>query len=127
MKYLFVPIFLLIFLSGCVYTPESDTIIELSKVEVREYEGERLSSIIDLKPTAIKGTQYINVDDPEGVQFFSYIFQESRGGMRRLPIQIPGKTIQEAFSNFHETMKRAMVKLEILNNAEAAKNSPIIH
>ena len=42
-------------LSGCLQGP-----IELDGVEVREYEGEDLSSIQDFRENSIKGPQYVN-------------------------------------------------------------------
>jgi DMSO/TMAO reductase YedYZ molybdopterin-dependent catalytic subunit len=41
---------------------DSNTITELESVEVREYEGEKLSSINDFRENSIRGPQYI---DPE--------------------------------------------------------------
>ncbi|MBW3016792.1 molybdopterin-dependent oxidoreductase [Candidatus Woesearchaeota archaeon] len=52
-------IFILIFLAACT----SENIKELQKVEVREYEGERLSSIADFRENSIKGPQYIDIAD----------------------------------------------------------------
>jgi len=42
-------------LSGCLQQP-----IELDGVEVREYQGERLSSIQEFRENSIKGPQYVN-------------------------------------------------------------------
>ncbi|MBN1431805.1 MAG: molybdopterin-dependent oxidoreductase [Methanomicrobiaceae archaeon] len=36
---------------------------ELAPVEIKEYEGERLSSIVDFRENSIKGPQYISPDD----------------------------------------------------------------
>ncbi len=47
---------LLVIASGCI-SPE---VAELSAVEVREYEGEHLSSITEFRENSIKGPQYID-------------------------------------------------------------------
>ena len=57
-KILFLTLVLLI-LSACV--PQE--IKELSKVEVKEYEGKRLDSISDFRENSIKGIQYINISE----------------------------------------------------------------
>ncbi|QRN86404.1 molybdopterin-dependent oxidoreductase [Clostridia bacterium] len=43
-------------------TPEGPTINELAEVEVREYEGEDLSSILDFRENSIKGPQDVDID-----------------------------------------------------------------
>lgn len=58
MKYLIVFLFAgLIILSGC------KEVKELKAVEIRDYEGEDLSSITDVKDVSIKGPQYINISN----------------------------------------------------------------
>ncbi|MFA6088423.1 MAG: molybdopterin-dependent oxidoreductase [Candidatus Woesearchaeota archaeon] len=52
-----VVIFATLFLAGCV----SQEIKSLQSVEVREYKGEKLSSIGDFRENSIKGPQYVNV------------------------------------------------------------------
>jgi len=47
---------------GCA-APVDDGAIDLGEVEIREYEGEPLSSINDFRENSIKGPQYINIDD----------------------------------------------------------------
>jgi len=49
-------------LSGCLQ-PVSQEIKELASVEVRDYEGENLSSITDFRENSIKGVQYVDIDD----------------------------------------------------------------
>ncbi len=50
-----------IIMSGCT----SEEIKTLQKVEIREYEGERLSSIADFRENSINGPQYVDIDDYE--------------------------------------------------------------
>jgi DMSO/TMAO reductase YedYZ molybdopterin-dependent catalytic subunit len=50
-----------IVMSGCT----SEEIKTLQKVEIREYEGERLSSIADFRENSINGPQYVDIDDYE--------------------------------------------------------------
>jgi DMSO/TMAO reductase YedYZ molybdopterin-dependent catalytic subunit len=62
----------LVFLSGCVEqlpqmptereTPQK-TIKELESVEIREYEGEKLDSMQDVRDVSIKGPQYIDINE----------------------------------------------------------------
>ena len=58
--YLIITIFLIIilFLSGCL-----DNRIVLDTVEIREYQGEKLSSINDFRENSIKGPQYIDKEN----------------------------------------------------------------
>ena len=42
---------------------ENNTVAQLKPVEIREYQGERLSSLNDFNENAIKGTQRIVLDD----------------------------------------------------------------
>ncbi|NQV00309.1 MAG: molybdopterin-dependent oxidoreductase [Parcubacteria group bacterium] len=42
---------------------DSNTIKQLAKSEVTEYQGEKLDSIVDMQNTGIKGTQNINAED----------------------------------------------------------------
>ena len=44
-------------LTGC------DSTIELSGTEIREYQGENLSSIQDFRENSIKGPQYVDIDN----------------------------------------------------------------
>ncbi len=37
--------------------------LELEKVEIREYEGEKLSSVNDFRENSIKGPQYVDIED----------------------------------------------------------------
>jgi DMSO/TMAO reductase YedYZ molybdopterin-dependent catalytic subunit len=50
---------LLVFISGC--QQQSREITNLSTVEVRNYEGKDLSSILDFRENSIKGPQHVNV------------------------------------------------------------------
>jgi len=85
MKY-FVFLILLLFLSGCVFQEkevmhenktqevgneslpkpiEKQTqpdVYDLRKVEIREYEGNKLDSIVDVRDLSIKGPQYVDID-----------------------------------------------------------------
>ncbi len=45
-------------ISGCA----GSTIKQLSSVEVKEYEGEKLGSIDDFRENSIKGPQYVDID-----------------------------------------------------------------
>ena len=53
-------------LAGCVLNPEllpdrdNENVTALTSVEIREYQGERLSSITDFRENSIEGPQYIN-------------------------------------------------------------------
>lgn len=52
------------FLTGIIYLrPDKDEIKELDGVEVREYEGQNLSSVNDFRENSIKGPQYVNIED----------------------------------------------------------------
>jgi len=59
MRKIFLLLVLLVISSGCV-GPE---VTELMGVEVRDYEGERLSSVADFRENSIKGPQHINITD----------------------------------------------------------------
>jgi len=48
-----------------VFGPESSNVEELKGVEVREYEGENLSSINDFRENSIKGPQYVDIEKYE--------------------------------------------------------------
>lgn len=52
----------LVFSSGCVQEQRSD-LKELKSVEVREYEGEKLSSITDFRENSIKGPQNVDIKE----------------------------------------------------------------
>ncbi|MBW2966280.1 molybdopterin-dependent oxidoreductase [Candidatus Woesearchaeota archaeon] len=65
----------LILLSGCVEKlaeekkvmeetkePEHKSLKELKAIEIKEYEGEKLDSIIDVRDVSIKGPQYIDIN-----------------------------------------------------------------
>ena len=45
------------------FGPDTNNIEELEAVEVREYQGENLSSINDFRENSIKGPQYIDIDN----------------------------------------------------------------
>ncbi len=51
-----------IFMSGCVYQDESQSVKELPEVGVMEYEGEKLSSVNDFRENSILGPQYVDVE-----------------------------------------------------------------
>ncbi|MBN2126898.1 MAG: molybdopterin-dependent oxidoreductase [Candidatus Diapherotrites archaeon] len=53
-------LFLVLFLFGCVNSNQNS--VELPSVEVREYQGENLSSINDFRENSIKGPQVIDAD-----------------------------------------------------------------
>lgn len=48
-----------------VFGPESSKVENLEGVEVREYEGENLSSINDFRENSIKGPQYVDIENYE--------------------------------------------------------------
>jgi len=49
-------------LGGCTVDRETDITGELEPVEIREYEGERLSSVDDFIENSIEGPQYIDIE-----------------------------------------------------------------
>jgi DMSO/TMAO reductase YedYZ molybdopterin-dependent catalytic subunit len=49
--------------SGCITSGESSDLEELEDVQIREYEGQDLSSISDFRENSIKGVQNIDVED----------------------------------------------------------------
>lgn len=48
----------LVFVLGC-----TQSVIQLDSVEIRDYQGERLSSINDFRENSIKGPQYIGIEN----------------------------------------------------------------
>lgn len=60
MRFFPILIVLVILVAGCV---QSQNIRELQAVEVRDYRGEQLSSLGDLRENSIKGPQYINASN----------------------------------------------------------------
>ncbi len=60
MKLFFIVLVLaLIFVSGCI-SPQP---IELDNIEIREYQGEKLSSVNDFRENSIKGSQYVPIEN----------------------------------------------------------------
>ncbi|MBU0758502.1 MAG: molybdopterin-dependent oxidoreductase [Nanoarchaeota archaeon] len=61
-NYFITGVLLVMFLAaGCTsQTPES--IRELKDVEIRQYEGKKLSSVSDFRENSIKGPQYVDID-----------------------------------------------------------------
>lgn len=61
-KTLFITALAIVFISvsGCVIREERSNVLELGQVEVREYEGKKLSSVNDFRENSIKGTQHID-------------------------------------------------------------------
>ena len=53
----------LIAISGCGVGNNTGKPQELEPVEIREYEGEKLSSINDFRENSIKGPQHVNLED----------------------------------------------------------------
>jgi DMSO/TMAO reductase YedYZ molybdopterin-dependent catalytic subunit len=53
----------LVIIGVCGPFDRSDEIKELQSVEIKEYMGEKLSSVVDLQDVSISGTQYVNLDD----------------------------------------------------------------
>jgi DMSO/TMAO reductase YedYZ molybdopterin-dependent catalytic subunit len=52
------------FLAGIIgFGPDTGEIEELEGVEVREYEGQNLSSINDFRENSIKGTQHVDIEN----------------------------------------------------------------
>ena len=51
---------------------EPKTLKELSKVEIREYNGEKLDSIVDVRDVSIKGPQEVNMGD-YGLEVFGLV------------------------------------------------------
>ena len=47
---------------GCVREEAMDNINELAAVEVKDYQGENLSSIVDFRENSIKGPQYVDIE-----------------------------------------------------------------
>ena len=50
-------------LTACNGCRSTGDVIELESVEVREYEGEQLSSVNNFRENSIKGPQYIDIDE----------------------------------------------------------------
>jgi DMSO/TMAO reductase YedYZ molybdopterin-dependent catalytic subunit len=48
-------------IGGCAVNKEMDGTGKLEPVEIREYEGEKLSSVVDLRENSIKGPQHIDI------------------------------------------------------------------
>jgi DMSO/TMAO reductase YedYZ molybdopterin-dependent catalytic subunit len=76
---LFFAVVCVLLVCGCIQQ-KSETIQELSKVEVREYQGEKLSSVGDFRENSIAGPQKVNitsyrlqvaglVDDPQSYSY----------------------------------------------------------
>ena len=57
---LFLGVIVVVFLASAVYLSQTNPISTLEGVEVREYEGQRLSSINDFRENSIKGPQHID-------------------------------------------------------------------
>lgn len=49
-------------LGGCTVNKGTDGTKELKSVEIKEYEGEKLSSVTDLRENSIKGPQHIDIE-----------------------------------------------------------------
>ena len=66
--------------------PGTNTATSLESVEVREYQGEDLSSVNDFRENSIKGPQYVDIDDYQlqinGLvqNSFNYTYDEVIGG-----------------------------------------------
>ena len=56
---------IVILLFGCSKQESSKPPVELSDVEINEYEGEQLSSLNDFRENSIKGPQHIEINDYE--------------------------------------------------------------
>ena len=54
--------FLCLALGGCTVNKETDATGELEPVEIREYQGEKLSSVDDFREYSIKGPQHIDIE-----------------------------------------------------------------
>ena len=58
---------LIVLLAGCIESGVSmngkESTIELDEIEIREYEGERLSSANDFRENSIKGIQRVDIED----------------------------------------------------------------
>ncbi|MDD3399730.1 MAG: molybdopterin-dependent oxidoreductase [Candidatus Pacebacteria bacterium] len=63
LRYLLLLLFLALALALAWYLREQSGTIRLSDAEVREYQGERLSSVDDLREVSISGPQYISADN----------------------------------------------------------------
>ena len=63
MKKIIFVLVLSMFLAGCV--PPSETLQQLSSVEVREYEGKMLDSVASFRDNSIKGVQFVNMSEYE--------------------------------------------------------------
>jgi len=53
---------LLLAIGGCAMNRGTDETGELKPVEIKEYEGEKLSSVSDLRENSIKGPQHIDIE-----------------------------------------------------------------
>jgi len=54
-------ILLLVFIVGCATQENTTQLKELSKVEIKEYQGQKLDSMADVRDVSIDGPQYINI------------------------------------------------------------------
>ena len=59
---LLVQVFFILPASGCIGGTDVDEARELGAVEIREYEGEKLSSVDDFRENSIKGPQHVDID-----------------------------------------------------------------
>ena len=59
-RVLFLGVLIIAILASAIYFSQTNSVSKLQGVEVREYEGQNLSSISDLRENSIKGPQYID-------------------------------------------------------------------
>jgi DMSO/TMAO reductase YedYZ molybdopterin-dependent catalytic subunit len=68
--------------------------IELDGVEIREYEGKRLSSVDDFRENSIKGPQYIDIDT----------YKLSIGGLVEIPKEYAYEDVTDGFQSYKKVV-----------------------
>ena len=78
-----------------VFGPESSNVEELEGVEVREYEGENLSSINSFRENSIRGPQYVDIED----------YQLQVTGLAENPTDYTYDETVEDFDNYQKVVR----------------------
>jgi len=78
-----------------VFGPESNNVEELEGVEVREYEGQNLSSINDFRENSIKGPQYVDIED----------YQLQVTGLAEKPANFTYDEVIDDFDNYKKVVR----------------------
>lgn len=62
---IFVSLFMILIQTGCSSSSNNDELRELAKVEIKEFEGKALSSILEFRENSIKGPQNVDITSYE--------------------------------------------------------------